>query len=111
VVQFAPVTAVELQSQLAALSLSPDDTRSDCHESQLLRKVSEIAHRVHRLWDRLKRPACGLMGNLRAPVVHAGHGDLHEVLVLMMAFSISSKRRMVATIATLCSLPLTIRCS
>jgi hypothetical protein len=75
--------------------------RSDCHESQLLRKVSEIAHRVHRLWDRLKRPACGLVRNVRAPVVHAGHGDLHDLLVLIMAFSISSKQRMVATVATL----------
>ena len=44
-------------------------------------------------------------------LAQAGHGDLHGVLVLMMAFSISSKRRMVATIATLCSLPFTIRCS
>ena len=85
--------------------------RSDCHESQLLRKVSEVAHRVHRLWERAKRPAWGLVGNPRVPVVHAGHGDLHGVMVLMMGFSISSKRRMVATIATLCSLPLAIRCS
>ena len=34
-----------------------------------------------------------------------------ESSVLMMAFRISNKRRIVATIAILCSLPLAIRCS
>jgi hypothetical protein len=39
----------------------------------------------------------------RGFTVYAEHGDIHGVLVLMIAFNISNKRRMVATIATLCT--------
>src|SRR5215510_10992426 len=85
--------------------------RSDCDESQLLRKGSEGCPQgpqgvgpseASRLWT---------CGQPAVPVIHPGQGDLHGVLVLIMALSISTKRRMVATIATLCSLPLAIRCS
>ena len=76
---------------------------SDCVGSQMVRCVT---HRVHRLWERRKNPACGLVGN--APMAaHVGrsHETLQRVRFLSMAFKIVMSLRMQATSATFLALP------
>src|SRR5215475_7150989 len=65
------------------------------------------AHRVHRLWDRRKNPACGLMDNAAPGQLFAvGHGRALQALrVLSMALRMSSSLRITATSATLPGLP------
>jgi hypothetical protein len=66
---------------------SPEERGSDCVESQGRR----VAHRVHRLWDRMEYPACGLVGNAPRFYLFAGpaeHGSLHRLLVFSIALRI-----------------------
>ena len=83
----------------------PNKARSDCHKSQLVREWLRGCPQGPQALGSIEASRLWTCGQPASGAVQAGHGGLHGVFVLMMAFSISSKRRMVATIATLFFVP------